>query len=63
MSTAFKSLGLMVAVYVAHSVITGAVYARHGMWGRTFRREDEPVAYWSAIAAYGALALMLVFIL
>jgi hypothetical protein len=52
----------MVSVYVAYSVVTGAVYARDRMWGRIFRREDEPVAYWSAIAAYGALALMLVFI-
>ncbi|WP_431273651.1 hypothetical protein ACQ858_15945 [Variovorax ureilyticus] len=60
--SAFKSLGLMLGVYVAYSVVTGAVYARHRMRGRTFRREDEPVAYWSAIVAYGALALMLVFI-
>jgi hypothetical protein len=51
-----------VGVYVAYGSITGVAYARHRMWGRTFRREDEPVAYWSAIAAYGALALMLVFI-
>jgi hypothetical protein len=61
-SAVFKFLGLTVGLYVAYSVITGVVYARHRMWGRTFRRDEEPVAYWSAIAGYGALALMLVFV-
>jgi hypothetical protein len=60
--TVFKFLGLTVGLYVAYCVITGVVYARHRMWGRTFRRDEEPVAYWSAIAGYGALALMLVFV-
>lgn len=59
---AFRLLGLTVGLYAAYSLVTGTVYARHRMWGRTFRREEEPFAYWSAIAAYGALALMLIFV-
>ena len=43
-SKAFKFLGLMVGLYASYSVVTGVVYARHRMWGRTISRQEEPFA-------------------
>ena len=57
--TFFKLLGVFVAAYVAYGLATGAVYARSGLWGRTFRRGEDAFGYWSAIVAYSILAAML----
>jgi hypothetical protein len=40
MNVLFKSLGLL---HVGHTaVLSGAVYAKSALWGRTFRRIDRP---------------------
>ena len=57
----FKILAVLVAVYVARSLVTGSVYARSGWWGRTFRRSQDGWRYWSAIVAYSVLVIMLFF--
>jgi hypothetical protein len=57
----FKVLGLLLAGYVVMAVLSGAVYAKSGVWGRTFRRMDRPLRYWSAIAAYTVLSVALMF--
>lgn len=62
MSPLFKLLGAGVACYVLWALTTGAVYARSRMWGRTFRRNEDPRGYWGAIGAYVVLALALVFL-
>ena len=61
MNGLFKTLGLLLAGYVVIAVLSGTVYAKSGVWGRTFRRLDEPLRYWSAIAAYGLLSVALIF--
>jgi len=61
MNGLFKALGLLLAGYIFVAVLGGEVYARSGAWGRTFVRAEEPVRYWSAIAAYALLSLALVF--
>lgn len=61
MNVFFKTLGLLLAGYVVISVLNGAVYAKSGVWGRTFRRMDGPLRYWSAIAAYTVLSAALMF--
>lgn len=61
MNGLFKALGLLLAGYVAIAVLSGSVYAKSGVWGRTLRRTDRPLPYWSAIAAYTLLSLALTF--
>ena len=61
MNTLFGALGLLLAGYIVVAVLSGAVYAKSGVWGRTFRRADEPLRYWSAISAYALLSLALMF--
>jgi hypothetical protein len=61
MNTLFGALGLLLAGYIVVAVLSGAVYAKSGLWGRTFTRADEPLRYWSAIAAYVLLSLALMF--
>ena len=61
MNVFFKALGLLVAGYVLMAVLSGAVYAKSGVWVRTFRRTDRPQRYWSAIAAYTLLSVALMF--
>ncbi len=62
MSLIFKVPGVLLALYVGHALVRGAVYARTGIWGRSFRRDGEPWSYWSAIMAYSLLSLALMFI-
>ena len=61
MNVLFKALGLLLAGYVLTAILSGAVYAKSGVWGRTFRRTDRPLRYWSAIAAYTLLSVALMF--
>lgn len=61
MNALFRALGLLLAGYIVVAVLNGAVYAKSGVWGRTFRRDEKPLHYWSAIAVYGLLSLALVF--
>jgi hypothetical protein len=61
MNVLFKALGLLLAGYVVMAVLRGAVYAKSAVWGRTFRRIDQPLRYWSAIAVYTLLCVALVF--
>ena len=61
MNILFKALGLLLACYVVMAVLSGAVYAKSAVWGRTFRRMDQPLRYWSAIAAYTLLSAALLF--
>lgn len=59
MNILFKALGFLLAGYVAISVLNGAVYAKSAVCGRTFRRMDGPLHYWSALAAYTLLSVAL----
>ncbi len=61
MGVLFKAMGLLLAGYVIMAVVTGAVYAKSGVWGRTLRRMDRPLHYWSVIAAYIVLSVALIF--
>jgi hypothetical protein len=58
----FKMLGLAVGLYVGYGLLTREVYAKSGISGRIFRRDDDPRGYWSAIVAYSLLALALLFV-
>ena len=60
MNGLFKALGLLLAGYVVIAGLSGAVYAKSGVWGDTFRRLDRPLRYWSAIAVYTFLSVALI---
>jgi hypothetical protein len=59
----FKILGIVVLGYVAQCLYTGRTFAKSGVWGREFARDEHPFHYWSAVVAYAllAVALMTVF--
>ena len=59
MTIAFKLLGALLIVYLAHALSTGQVYARRGVWGAFSKRDDEPIRYWTTIAVYAVLAAAL----
>jgi hypothetical protein len=58
----FKLLGFLLACYVLRALSTGEVYARSGIWGRTFRRDEQPWSYRSAVVAYAMLSIALMFV-
>jgi hypothetical protein len=62
MGALFKLLGAAVGCYVVYGLATGAVFAKYRTWGRTVRRAEDAVGYWSSIAAYVVLAGMLLFV-
>jgi hypothetical protein len=55
-------LGVLHALYVVRTKVAGAVYAKSGIWGRTFRRDDDRFGFWSAIVAYSLLSLAMLFV-
>ena len=58
----FRLLGVLVAAYVVYALAAGVIYARSGVWGRMFRRDEDGWRYWSAIVAYSLLVVMLLFL-
>jgi hypothetical protein len=59
----FTVMGVVVALYTVHAVISGEVYAKSGAWGRTISRVNSPRYFWVVIVIYAGLsvALMTVF--
>lgn len=59
----FKLLGVVVALYTAYAVVTGEVYAKSGVWGKSVSRADSPGEYWVVVTIYAVLsvALMVIF--
>ncbi len=62
MTTLFRLLAIVLVCYVAYSLATGAVYAKPGFRGRTFRRSQSTLGYWCAIVGYTLLIAMLFFV-
>jgi hypothetical protein len=61
MNELFRVLGVLLGCYVAYGLATGAVYAKSGVFGRTFQRDADGLGYWSAIGAYALLSVALLF--
>lgn len=62
MSGLFKLSGILLALYVVQALRSGEVYAKSGLWGRAFTRDEDPWSYWSAVVAYTLLSIALVFV-
>jgi hypothetical protein len=58
----FKVLGALLLIYVGYCLKTGAVFARYGIWGRTYQRDAHVIGYWSAVGSYIALTFALLFV-
>jgi hypothetical protein len=55
----FKILGVLVALYALYGALSGQVYAKSGVWGKTIMRKESPVDFWMTIAIYTGLAIAL----
>lgn len=58
----FKLLGVLAGCYAMYGLASGSIYAKYRWGGRVFRRDADTLGFWSAIAAYVALAGMLIFL-
>lgn len=56
----FKLLGVLVAGYVVFALARGEIYAKSGIWGRTYRRDDDATKFWTTVVVYSLLAIALV---
>lgn len=57
--TMFDIIGLLVGLYAAYAAVTGEVYAKAGVWGRTITRREAPVDFWTTVVIYAGLAVAL----
>ena len=57
----FRLLGVWLGLYVAYGLAHGEVYARSGVWGRTFYRDQDAWRYGSTIAIYCGSTVALLF--
>jgi hypothetical protein len=57
----FQIGGVALLCYVVRSYMLGEVYARFGIGGRRFRRDEEPFRYWFILASYTLLAIAMFF--
>lgn len=55
----FKMLGALLGLYTLYAAVTGVVYAKSGVWGKTVSRTESPRYFWVVLAIYGCLALAL----
>ena len=58
----FRILAALLACYVIYALTTGRVFAKAGVWGRTYARDKAPHRYWSTIAVYCLLSVALAWI-
>lgn len=56
----FKILGLLAGCYALYAALTGKVYAKSGVRGRTVLRAESPRYFWTIIVIYAGLSLALV---
>ncbi|CAG0929818.1 MAG: hypothetical protein EFKGCFLK_01931 [Rhodocyclaceae bacterium] len=55
----FKLLGVLLAMYVIHAVVTGSVVAKAGPGKATVLRAESPEYFWIVIVIYAGLSLAL----
>jgi hypothetical protein len=58
----FKVLSVLLALYIAQCILTGKVFVKSGLWGKTVERDESPTQFWLCTAVYIALALALLFV-
>lgn len=58
----FKLLAVLLAFYIVYGLATGRIYAKSAVWGRSYRRAEDPRGYWSTIVVYCLLTIALVLV-
>lgn len=56
----FRLLGALLALYTTHAAISGEVFAKSGISGRTVLRTESPRYFWVVIMIYAALSVALI---
>jgi hypothetical protein len=56
----FDLLGVLLGLYTAYSAWRGRVYGKSGAGGRSWRRDEDPRGFWTLIAIYAVLSVLLV---
>jgi hypothetical protein len=56
----FTVIGALLALYTLYATISGAVYAKSGLSGRTVTKAQSPRYFWTVIAIYAGLSIALV---
>ncbi len=46
-------------LYAAYAALSGEVFAKSGVWGRTVTKAESPGYFWGVIAIYAALSVAL----
>ena len=52
----FQGIGVLLFIYSGISLLSGEVYAKDKWSGRTVKRSEEPLYYWTIIVIYFGLA-------
>jgi hypothetical protein len=56
----FNIPGVLVGLYTLYAAVTGEVYAKSGVWGRTVSRVESPDYFWVVITIYAGLSVALI---
>lgn len=56
----FKALGVLVAFYVLYAALSGKVFAKSGVFGRTIARQDSPIHFWVVVFIYLGISIALI---
>ena len=56
----FRLLGALLALYTTYAAISGAVFAKSGVSGRTVLKTESPGYFWVVIVIYAALSVALI---
>lgn len=56
----FRLIGVLLALYTAYAVVSGEVFARSGISGRTVLKAESPGYFWVVIVIYAALSVALI---
>ncbi len=54
----FEALGALILLYAVYAALTGEVVAKSGIGGRTISRDDAPGYFWTVVAIYLGLGLV-----
>lgn len=56
----FKLVGALLALYTTYAAISGQVFAKSGISGRTVLKAESPGYFWVVIVIYATLSVALI---
>lgn len=58
----FDLVGALIATYALYAVWSGQVVVKQGPGARRIHRSEAPRAYWTYVALYAALAMVVILV-